>query len=443
MGNKMRSHRRTGRRLLSAALAGALLLTACGGGDQGASETDDDSVDADSAAATDADAVSEGGVTIEYFTFSAAPDHLETLQAMVDAFEAENDDITIEVTTAAYDEYFTRLQTRVAGGQAPDTFELNYENFVSYAGAGALLDPTDAAPEAIDPSRFYPEALEAFQRDGIQYGLPISFSNVVLYYNQDLFDAAGLDYPDASWTWEDELAAAEALTDADAKVWGTFQPVSFFEYFKVLVQNGGEFFDASGDVAFDSPEGVEAAAWLLDKVGSVQPTEADMGGQDDGAMFASGQLAMWHTGIWMFGSLADADFSWDIAVEPGNVTNASHFFANGVVASATTEHPEAAARWMQHLAGSEASVEARLAASWELPPVADTSLLSPYLDQAPPANRIAVFDSLESVVVPPVIERQQEMQDAVGHALEQALLGQLTVEDAITQAADEVRALTG
>jgi multiple sugar transport system substrate-binding protein len=432
----MRSHRRTGRRLLCAALAGALLLTACGGGDDAASDTDTtDPVDAEGAASP------SEPITLEYFTFSAAPDHLDTLQAMVDSFEAEHDGITIEVTTAAYDEYFTRLQTRVAGGQAPDTFELNYENFVSYAGAGALLDPTDAAPEAIDPARFYPEALDAFSRDGIQYGLPISFSNVVLYYNQDLFDAAGLDHPDGTWTWEDELAAAEALTDVDAKVWGTFQPVSFFEYFKVLVQNGGEFFDASGDVAFDSPEGIEAAEWLLDKVGSIQPTEAQMGGQDDGAMFASGQLAMWHTGIWMFGSLADADFAWDIAVEPGNVTNASHFFANGVVASATTEHPEAAALWMQHLAGSDASVEARLAASWELPPVADVSLLAPYLEQSPPANRIAVFESLESVVVPPVIERQQEMQDAVGQALEQALLGQLSVEDAIAQAAEQVRAL--
>jgi multiple sugar transport system substrate-binding protein len=435
----MRSHRRTGR-LLGAALAGALVLTACGGADDTATATDPDPVDAEGAAATDE---AEDGITLEYFTFSAAPDHLDTLQTMVDAFEAEHDGITIEVTTAAFDEYFTRLQTRVAGGQAPDTFELNYENFVSYAGAEALLDPTEAAPEAIDPSRFYPEALDAFQRDGVQYGLPISFSNVVLYYNEDLFDAAGLDHPDASWTWEDELAAAEALTDADAKVWGTFQPVSFFEFFKVLVQNGGEFFDADGEVAFDSPEGIAAAEWLLDKVGTVQPTEAEMGGQDDGAMFASGQLAMWHTGIWMFGSLADVDFSWDIAVEPGNITNASHFFANGVVASATTEHPEAAALWMQHLAGSDASVEARLAASWELPPVADTSLLSPYLDQSPPANRIAVFDSLESVVVPPVIERQQEMQDAVGQALEQAQLGQLSVEDAIAQAADQVRALLG
>jgi multiple sugar transport system substrate-binding protein len=263
----------------------------------------------------------------------------------------------------------------------------------------------------------------------------------VLFYNQELFDEAGLDYPDPSWTWEDELEAAQALTDADAQVWGTFQPVSFFEFFKVLAQNGGEFFDADGQPAFDSPEGVEAAQWLIDKVGDVMPTEAEMGGQDDGGMFASGQLAMWHTGIWMFTGMADTEFSWDIAVEPGNVQKASHFFSNGIVASSTTEHPEEAVRWMNHLAGSDAAVESRLDASWELPPVADLSLFGPYLEQTPPDNREAVFESLDAIVVPPVIESQQQMQDIVGDALQRALLGQASVEDALSDAADQVAAL--
>lgn len=433
-------HLRTRTRLLGAVFVAALLLTACGGGAEPTAQPDTDATP-DDADAPDAAQVDVEPVTIEYFTFSAAPDHLDTLQRIVDGFEADNPDVTVEVSTASFDEYFTRLQTRIAGGEAPDTFELNFENFVSFAASGALLDPTAAAPDALDPSVFYPEAYAAFQQNGVQYGLPASFSNVVLFYNQDLFDAAGVDYPDASWTWEDELAAAEQLTDPDAGVWGTFQPVSFFEFFKVLVQNGGEFFDASGDVAFDSPEGVEAAEWLLDKVGTVMPTEAEMGGQDDGGMFASEQLAMWHSGIWMFAGLADADFAWDIAVEPGSATDASHFFANGIVASATTEHPDAAVRWMQHLAGSDVTVQARLDASWELPAVADLNLLAPYLEQSPPGNRQAVFDSLEAIVVPPVIERQQEMQDAIGRALDQARLGQLTAEEALSQAADQVRAL--
>ena len=432
------------RRAVVLATAAALLLAACGGdaaeepaaepAASGAEEETDEP-------AEEADAVEGEEVTIEYFTFSAAPDHLDTLQTIIDGFETDNPGVTVEVQTAPFDDYFTRLQTRVAGGDAPDAFELNYENFVSYAASGALLDPTAAAPEELDPSVFYPEAFEAFSYEGVQYGLPASFSNVVLFYNKDLFDAAGVDHPDESWAWDDVLAAAEELTDPDAGVWGVFQPVSFFEYFKVLAQNGGEFFDDAGDVAFDSPEGVEAAEWLVDKVGAVMPSEADMGGQDDGGMFASGQLAMWYSGIWMFASLEDVDFEWDIAVEPGNVERASHFFANGVVASASTDHPEETVRWLQYLAGSETTVDARLNASWELPPVADLDLLTPYLEQGSPDNRQAVFASLESVVLPPVIERQQQMQDAIGQSLDRALLGQVSPGEAIADAAEAVQAL--
>src|SRR4051812_11968476 len=70
-------------------------------------------------------------VKLTYFTFSAAPDPLKDLDAIIAAFNVEPPNVTIEVQTAAYADYFTKLQTAVAGGTAPDTFELNYENFVS------------------------------------------------------------------------------------------------------------------------------------------------------------------------------------------------------------------------------------------------------------------------------------------------------------------------
>ena len=58
-------------------------------------------------------------VTLSYFTFSAAPDHLEDLDAIVAAFEEENPNITIEVQTAAYADYFTSCRPQIAGGTRP------------------------------------------------------------------------------------------------------------------------------------------------------------------------------------------------------------------------------------------------------------------------------------------------------------------------------------
>lgn len=383
-------------------------------------------------------------VTITYFTFSAAPDHLEDLDAIVQAFQDQHPNVTIEVQTASFDEYFTRLQTQIAGGTAPDTFEINYENFVAYSAAGSLLDLSSLAEADadFDPDRYYPRAYDVFQADATLYGLPATFSDVVFFYNKELFDAAGLDYPSPDWTWEDELAAAETLTDAEAGVWGDFQPIQFFEFYKVLAQNGGSFFNDEGtEVTFNSPEGVEAAEWLIDKVGDVMPTEADMGGQDDAALFKSGNLAMWHNGIWQFAGMADAPFEWDIALEPGNVQKAHHFFANAVVGSATTEHPDETWAWIKFLTGSDEAVQVRIDASWELAAVADQSLFAPYLEQTPPESREVVFEALDNIVVPPVIEQQAQMQDIVGQQLQRAVLGEVSAQEALDTAAEQVQAL--
>jgi multiple sugar transport system substrate-binding protein len=388
-----------------------------------------------------APAEESGPVTLEYFNFTAGADHEAKLQAIIDAFEEENPDVTIKVQNAAFEDYFTELQTRIAGNTAPDTFELNYENFVSFAASGALLDLETAAPGAIDPGVYFPRAYDAFNYEGVQLGLPESFSVVVMYYNKALFDAAGLEYPSKDWTWEDEVEAAAALTDPATGVWGEYQPVQFFEFYKVLAQNGGSFFnDDLTEATFNSPEGVEAGEWLVNKVGVTMPSEAQMGGQGDAELFQQGKIAMWHTGIWMFGTLAEmAD--WDIEVEPGNTEVASHFFANAAVASSSTKHPQEAAAWLQFLASSEETVDQRLNGNWELPAVFDEELLAPYLEQSPPANRQAVFDALEGVVVPPVIERQQELQDTVTLYLQKAILGEMTVKEALDQAVAEVNAL--
>lgn len=434
--------------MLAVFIAVAMVLAACSG--TADTTTTDSEQDTSGETSGSADTVtgnddSEGSgepVTIEYFSFSAGEDNLPRLEAIVEAFESEYPNITVDLRTADFGSYFTALQTRIAGNDAPDAFELNYENFVTFADSGSLLDLEQAAPDIVDASVYYPGAYQAFNHGGVQYGIPGSFSVVVLYYNKELFDQAGIDYPDDTWTWEDEAAAAQAITELGDDTWGDYQPVQFFEFYKTLAQSGGSFFnDDVTEATFNSPEGVEAAEWLVNKIGTVMPTEEEMGGQGDDTLFSNGQIGMWHTGIWQFIALADASVDWDIAVEPGNVSAASHFFANGVVASESTEHPMEVATFLQYLASSEVMVNERLEAGWELPAISDEDLLAPYLEISPPENREAVFAALDSVVTPPVIVEQQQLQDVVTLALERAVLGELSVEDALDQAAAEVNEL--
>lgn len=395
---------------------------------------------AQGSATKSSDDASDGGpVTVRYMNFSANGGHEKDLDSIKSAFEKANPDVKVQIETTPYDDYFTKLQTAVAGGTAADAFELNYENFVTYSSNGSLAELKD-----VDAKAYKPSLLEAFSADGKQFGLPESFSNVVLFYNKDLFKAAGVAEPTSEWTWTDEQAAAAKLTNKAKGVWGDYQPISFFEFYKTLAQAGGQFLAEDGKSAtFDSPEGKKAAEFLVAKAGKTMPTEADGAGTPDfdSKLFKDGKLAMWHSGIWMFSAMADAKFDWDVVVEPGDTQNASAMFTNGAVVSVTSKNKEAAQKWIAFLTSSDEMVKTRLDTSWELPPVADESKLDSYLTAGKPANRKAVFDSLEATVLPPVVERQQEMQDAVTKELTAAAAGRKDVTKALADAQSAVNAL--
>lgn len=379
-------------------------------------------------------------VTITYANFISNGGNEENMQAIVDAFEDANPGIKVEVTTTDYANYFTQLQTDLAAGTQADVFDVDAGAFANIQASGVL-----APFEGFDAEAYRQGVLDTYAVDGAQYGLPSSFSNVVLFYNKELFDAAGVDYPTADWTWADSQAAAEKLTDKDAGVWGLYQPISYHEYYKAVQQAGGDFLTEDGSAsAFDSDAGRAAAEWLTAKSGTVMPSAADGAGTPDfdTNLFKEGKLAMWTTGIWMIGLVGDLPFEWDIAVEPGDVQKASATFSNAVVVSEASEHKEAAQKWAEFLTSSKDMVDVRLSAGWELPAISDEALLAPYLDQTPPANRIAVFDSLDNVAAAPQLgANATQIQDAVGNALGEIAAGRTTVDEAIPALAAEVDGL--
>jgi multiple sugar transport system substrate-binding protein len=417
------------------AATGALLLAACSGTASGAPATSDPATSAATTAAADP-------VTITYNNFISNGGNEDNLGKIVTAFEAANPGITVDVKTMPYADYNTALQTDVAAGTTADVFDVESATYGALAHAGAI-----AELKGVDASQYKPSLLQAYQQDGKQYALPSSFSTVVLFYNKDLFDKAGVAYPTASWTWADEKAAAAKLTDKANGVFGDYQPITYNEFYKTVAQAGGTFLSADGKTAaFNSPQGIAAAQWLVDKNGSVMPTaEQGAGTPDfDSKLFHDGKLAMWHTGIWMFGANADVSFKWDIAVEPGDTQNASALFSNAVAVSATSKHQDAAQKFAEYLTSSKTMVDTRLAAGWELPTVADESLLGAYLTKGTPDNRQAVFDSLNHTVLAPSIgDNQNQMQDAVTEKLTEAAAGRLSVQDALNQAVAEVNPLLG
>ncbi|MBJ2356097.1 sugar ABC transporter substrate-binding protein [Sphaerochaeta sp. S2] len=385
----------------------------------------------------------QGTVTLKLEQFSGSEATLsgEALKGMIAEFEKQNPTIKVELQTIGYDDYFTQLQSKVVGGNAADVFELNYENFVAYASEGALADVTKLLG---DTSGFNKTALDAFNYQGVQYGVPNSFSNVVLFYNKALFDQANLAYPTADWTWKDVEVASKKIMALGENIWGFYRPLSFHEFYKGAAQNGGSLMNAERTAfTVNLPQNVEAAklmaGWQNDS--KIMPTDTDMAGMGDWDLFKSGRLGMLVTGIWAFGDFtANCPFDWDIAIEPGNVQKATHFFSNSYVVSETSKHPAEAAKLAVFLAGSKEATKLRVEASWELPPVTYPEIIDSYLSITPPENREAVFASLDYLVTPPVSIQQAEMQAIIQSYLGQIVSGKQSAKAALDACQKELEA---
>lgn len=437
------------KKLISLLLTGVLtasLLAGCGSTDNSAASENTAAAEETASAGEAQEAVdlagtetTEEAVEITYANFNASGGNEETLQKMYEAFHEEYPNITVNIETIGYDDYFTQMQTRVAGGTAPDCYELNIENFAAYANKGVLAELT-----GIDTSGYNATALNAFSVNGKQYGVPGNFSNVVLIYNKDLFDQAGVAYPTDDWTWDDAMDACEKISALGDDIYGIYQPITFNEFFKVAAQYGGGVLNADKtEFTINSEENLKAATMMISKVTdtNVQPTEAQMGGMGDWDLFESGRLGMIPTGIWAFNTFADAcDFNWDICVEPGGTQKATHFFSNALVVNADSDKKEAAATWINWLASSDTSAQMRIDAGWDLPAISNEEVLSGYLKLTPPENRQAVFDSLNYLTVAPIIEDYSLMSDIITGKLSLAAGGEITVQEALDQAQEECSA---
>jgi multiple sugar transport system substrate-binding protein len=419
--------------LTLAALMTAGALTACSGNSGTDTPATTPSSNETTASANETTPTQEK-VTIKLEQFSANGESgtEDALKEMISKFNEVEPNITVELQSFGYDDYFTQLQAKIVGGNAADLFELNFENFVSYASEGVLAD---IGGYLGDTSGFNQTALNAFNYKGTQYGVPNSFSNVVLVYNKALFDQAGVAYPTDAWTWTDMLDAAKKIRALGNGYWGLYRPTSFFEFFKGAKQNGGSVLSDDGkSFTMNTPQNVETletmAGWVSDS--NVMPSEAQMGGMGDWDLFQSGRLGMIVTGIWSFSTFTDnCNFDWDIAVEPGNTAKATHFFSNGYVVNKEGQNTEAAAKLAAFLAGSKDATAIRVAASWELPPVTYTDVLDSYLEITPPANRQAVFDSLNYLATVPVVRQQSEMQEIIEKYLGNVVSGIQSAKDAL------------
>jgi len=367
----------------------------------------------------------------------------EVYQARLDLAEQTYPNIKVELIYIPSD-YGQKVQTMIAGGESPDILQLA-EDVHGYSSKGQVIGLNQYIEDAgVDmEARYHGHGLvESYSLNGELYAMPDRGGSLFLYYNKDMFDAAGLEYPTKDWGWEEFLTAAEALTiteGAETVQYGYASGYGWWPFWLVfLMQNGGELVDDAGNPTFNSPENVEALQFYVDLAHKydVSPTPEDyanlgLGGPDP--LFAQGLSAMAITGFWGVGGLQEVeDINWDIAPLWHGEESATVPFGSGLAVSSDSEHPEEAFKIVEFLTSAEGQ-EVIVEMKQDLPTNYEVLSSDLFLSTEWSATPIRIESLVESgdMIAPlPLIPEWAEMMDIAGDVLSEVITGAMDVQTA-------------
>ena len=241
------------------------------------------------------------------------------MQAMCDAYTEQHPNVHIEVQVTSWDEYWTKLEAEAISNQMPDIFWMHTNELLKYADNGMLADCSDI----VDTSKFSEVSLSnASGSDGTLYAVPKDKDTVGLVYNKEMFDAAGVSYPDESWTWDDLTDASQKIYDATGKYGYMAYGDDQLGYWNFVYQNGGYILNEDKTQAgFTQPATAEAMKFYI---GLQQydwcPDQNYFAETAPGTAFFSEKGAMFFEGDWNIlaelQNYPEMQGKWDVAVLP-------------------------------------------------------------------------------------------------------------------------------
>jgi multiple sugar transport system substrate-binding protein len=288
------------------AAAISLTLTGCGSGSGGTAGSDTKPT---------------GPVTLSLAGWSLAT--TPEFKTLADAFHEANPNITVGLKEYDAANYDTQMTADLAAGSAPDMYvHKTLKNFFTYQDGGQLMDVSDVA-KGLGAGI---TGLDSYKKDGAAFSVPYRQDSWYLYYNKDLFDAAGVAYPDGTWTWDDYAKNADALTAGlkakKSKALGTYQHTwqSVVQGFALAQSPKADIM--SGDYSYLKPYYERALA--MQKSGAqVSYGTVTTNSLTYQAQFGKQNVAMMPMGSWYVATLIkqaetkDADtFKWGFAPAP-------------------------------------------------------------------------------------------------------------------------------
>ncbi|MCA9371319.1 extracellular solute-binding protein [Candidatus Woesebacteria bacterium] len=174
----------------------------------------------------------------------------EVYDSVIQDYQSKNSNVTINYEKVSQDQYRERLIARSKTGNGPDIFTF-HNTWLPEMGEVATPLPQEIMSNETFNNTFYPIHQKDLSIDGNYYGIPFTVDGLILIYNEELLNQAGIVSPPTTWVGnqDDVLTIASKLTVKDASgklvtaglAIGTAENVEHFSelYGVLLLLNGG------------------------------------------------------------------------------------------------------------------------------------------------------------------------------------------------------------
>jgi multiple sugar transport system substrate-binding protein len=362
------------------------------------------------------------------------PEEIQAYRDVIAAYENEQPDVDVKMIEASdRDDLIARLSTSFAGGSPPDLFLLNYRFYGPFAARGVLEPIEDRVDDSdvFQQEDFYEEAMDAFRFNDELTCLPQNISSLVVYYNKDLFQKAGVAEPKEGWKWDDMVAAAKKLTkdengDGKAEVHGLGIEASLIRIAPFVWSAGGDLVDDTENPTRFTLE-TDAAQLALERflqlhaVEKVTPTEEEVEAEDDETRFQNGRMAMVLSSRRSTPTFRTIQkFDWDVAPLPQHTEQAGILHSDAYCLTKASDNEDAAWSFMEYALGPEgAPIVAKSGRT--VPSLKEVAESEAFLDPtAKPANSQVFLDTIPVIQQVPSISTWPQIEDAASPILEEA-----------------------
>ncbi len=376
--------------------------------------------------------------TIIKFSSWGSQSEISIIKPLLEEFEKQNPDIKVDFIHIPQN-YFQKLHLLVASNLTPDAVFINNLNLPMYAENGIFRDLS----KYLDKNVFFPEALEAFRYKGKLYAIPRDVSNLVVYYNKDIFDRNKIPYPDKNWTFNEFLQTCRRITkdlnnDGKTDIYGTgFEEAPLF-WLPWLWGNGGGLISKDlNSVIINKPESIESLQFYTDLRNKyhVAPSKSAAGSSTMAQLFIQGKIAMHISGRWSTPKYRkDIGFNWDIARFPkGKAGSIVDCDSSGWAISSGSKHPDKALKLIKFFAGRQ-SIEKFAESGLIVPARIDVANSDIFLNKnIKPENSKIFIDIIPDSMPTPVTGNYQEITDIINNKLEPLWSGDKTARQVVDE----------